>query len=290
MILDSQQILEERNSVMKNMKMYALDCGNMWLDENVLVVGINNATSQHQKKTTNWVPIPVAVFVIDHPDLGLIVYDTGCDAIRFAELPKDLDTPSPYIFTEQQTLQYRFNELGFRFEEVKAVLMSHLHTDHAGNLYLFKNADIYVNDDEFTQAVKLYGLKERYGAYGFPDFDKFLNADLHWNLVDTAQKETKIADGVTLVQFGPGHTFGMQGMLVELPISGNFFMVADALYTRWNLGPPVRLPGIVWDSVGYVKTAKFIEKYAKEHNAQIVFGHNSEQFGSMIKSTDGYYD
>jgi glyoxylase-like metal-dependent hydrolase (beta-lactamase superfamily II) len=269
--------------------MYVIDCGCMYLDKSLIVSGIHLATSKNRHPEAEWTDIPVGVFLIDHPD-GKILFDTGCNGVAQSKIPPEAVQVSPYVFEEEQLLPERLRQMHIKPEEIRHVVMSHLHCDHAGNLSLFKNANIYVSDTEFTQSVKLYALKERYSAYMFSDFDAFLGAGLAWRLLENDGKEYALAEGVTIVNFGSGHSFGMLGLLVELPKSGNFLLVSDALYTKENAGPPIRLPGILYDSVGYVSTVKFIRKYAAEHTAQIIYGHNKEQFAGMTKSTDGYYD
>ena len=263
------------------MKFYVFDCGGIWLDEEVLVVGINAVTASEPNKPSRLVRSPVSVYLIEQ--CGYVLYDAG---MHESGMMTDSVDSTPDCF-----LPKRLEQLGISPEQITHVVVSHLHGDHAGYLYLFKNAEIIVNDDEFTQSVKNYALRRRVGGpYMAQDFDRFLDADLNWTLLENDVLEYPLMDGVTVVNFGSGHSFGVLGLLAELPNSGPHFFVSDALYTELNAGPPVRLPGIVWDSLGYRKTAKFIQTYAKNHNAKIIYGHNIEQVKNLIKSTEGYYD
>jgi glyoxylase-like metal-dependent hydrolase (beta-lactamase superfamily II) len=81
----------------------------------------------------------------------------------------------------------------------------------------------------------------------------------------------------------------MTGLFVSLANSGNFLFSADALYRSENLGPPVRIPGLIFDSPGYVKSANFIAEYAKNTDAKIIFGHDMRQFATLKKAPE-YYD
>jgi glyoxylase-like metal-dependent hydrolase (beta-lactamase superfamily II) len=247
------------------------------------------ATSKNQIRPNGWVELPVCVYLIDHPD-GKILFDTACDGIQQSKVDRNADSISPYIFTQEQLLPNRLEALKLKPDDINYVVLSHLHADHAGNAYLFKNSEIIVSDTELTESVRLYVLKERYGAYSFNDFTNFIGAGLHWNLIPDTVIEYPLVEGVRVVNLGAGHGFGMLGMLVELPQSGNFFFVSDAIYTELNMGPPIRLPGILHDSVGYRDTVKFITQYAKLHNAKIVFGHNKKQFDEFTKSTEGFYE
>ena len=270
-------------------KMYLFDCGSMWLDNSLIVANSHLATSKNRSPAAEWTEIPVCVFLIDTPD-GKILFDVGCDGVYQGSISPDADRVSPYVFTEQQLLPARLEECGVSFEDIKYVVVSHLHCDHIGYLHMCTNAEVFVNETEFIHAMKHYGLKRPYGAYTFNDFDNFLKARLNWTLIPDDEKFLEITEGVTIVNLGPGHSYGMLGLHVELKNSGNFFLVSDALYTETNLGPPPRVAGIVHDTVGYVKTAGNIAKFAKEHKAQIVFGHNMEQFRSMREQTGGVFD
>jgi glyoxylase-like metal-dependent hydrolase (beta-lactamase superfamily II) len=255
----------------------------MYVDESSLVAGIRNATFRNQNPVAEWVEIPVCAFLIETSG-GLILYDTGCHE-REANLPPDADTPSPYVFKPEQLLPNRLEELGVSPGGIGSVVVSHLHCDHAGYLHLFGDSEVVVSDSEFTGAMRLYGLRGfGAGPYKTEDFDAFLSSVSNWRLIGSGELEYELYPGVTAVNFGPGHAFGMTGLLVELPKSGNFLLCSDALYRSDNLGPPVKPPGLVYDSLGYIASADFIARYAKKHKAKIIFGHDSRQFERLLSS------
>jgi N-acyl homoserine lactone hydrolase len=275
---------------MKNIKMYILDNGFLSLDKVNMVAGNNMATTENKHPTADWIDIPVMTNLIVHPE-GLILFDTACDPKGMSEnWPEMSKKVSPYEVPVGGTLPERLEQLNIRPEDVKYVVMSHLHTDHSGCLGLFKNAEVFVNDFEFTQSLKVYATREDRPAYSFSDIKAFIDAGLNWHTIDNSVKEYKLLDGVTILNFGPGHTFGMMGLMVELENSGNFILCADALYTSDNFGPPMRFPGMMYDTLGYAATWRFITDYAKCHNAKVIFGHDKAQFDGLKKSTEGYYD
>jgi glyoxylase-like metal-dependent hydrolase (beta-lactamase superfamily II) len=270
------------------MKMHILDLGRMYVDESALVAGIHGASLRNQNPVAHWVEIPVTATLIDY-DGGYLLYDTGCN-IRESVLADDEDMPSPFEGTEDMLLPARLAELGVDPLEVKYVVVSHMHCDHIGYLYLFGNAEIIVAEREFADAMKLYGLRGfGHGPYKYADFADFLAAELDFKLLPEAFRDYEVVPGIKAVAFGPGHTFSLTGLSVSLPNSGNFLFTADALYRSDNLGPPVRIPGLIYDSLGYVKSANYIASYAEEHAAKIIFGHDAEQFATLRKGED-YYD
>jgi glyoxylase-like metal-dependent hydrolase (beta-lactamase superfamily II) len=165
-----------------------------------------------------------------------------------------------------------------------------MHYDHSGNLELFPNAEIYVNEDEFAQAFKAFGQNGDMGIYVWEDLHQMAIKKLHWKLLGADVSQKTLLPGLTIYNFGPGHSYGMLGLLVELPNSGNILLVADAIYTAVNYGPPLRPPSIIYDSIGWTKTVEKIRAIAEEKDAQVWFGHDEEQFKRLKKSSQGYYD
>jgi len=52
----------------------------------------------------------------------------------------------------------------------------------------------------------------------------------------------------------------------------------------------VKNPGIVYDTLGYEKSAKEIRAYAEKYNCTVLFGHDIEQFNTLRKAPEEYYD
>lgn len=267
------------------MKMYVISSGRLWLEKSGLVAEPGAAEAGSER-----VYIPVPSFLFVHPD-GLVLFDTACDPEGMSKnWPEYNKQVSPLIAEEDEYLPARLSQLGISPEDIKYVVMSHLHTDHAGCLKMFKNAEVFVNELELMETLKQYAIREYKPAYIASDIKGWLEAELNWHLIDPAVKEYELLPGLTIVNFGSGHTFGMLGLLVELPKSGNFLLVSDALYTKENMGPPVKLAGLVHDTPGYVRTAELIQEYAGVHHAAILFGHDTEQFESLVTSAEGFYE
>lgn len=273
------------------MKLYVLENGNMVCDKRYQIAGFNYGTASNRNPLTQFVDIPIHAFLIDHPE-GLVLFDTGCNpkgmTERWPEYIKDI---SPYEVNEESLLVNRLAQLNFKPEDIKYVVMSHLHADHEGNLELFTNSEIFVNDEDFTRTIKQYVLNEDVNFLPIGDIEQWIRArNLHWRLVEAEEKELKLMEGVTILNFGSGHSWGCMGLFLELQKTGNIILVADAIYTSENLGPPIKMQGVVYDSLGYISTLKRIKKMADERNSRIWFGHDKKQYDGLIKSTEGYYE
>ena len=259
------------------MKLYVLDLGK------IVMVGDNPVTKDEGENPA----IPIHAFLIDSP-AGYILFDTGChpQAMEGA-WPKEL-CGNPYIPGEHGSVPARLAELGIRPEEISAVVLSHLHLDHAGGAHFFPRAKIYVQQEELEHVMEDQKNGTLSVFHQKCDLDNWEKAKLQWVSVPADVRELPLCPGVTIVNLGPGHSYGMLGLLVELE-SGNYLLAADAIYSRAHYEPVPQLSGVVYDEKGYFAAMEFLRQYAEEHHAQILFGHDMKQFQSLKKSTEGFY-
>lgn len=227
------------------------------------------------------VPIPIMTFLIEHPD-GLVLYDTGWSKLE--------RSPRSWPISDNEMVLSRLDQIGVQPQDIRYVICSHLHVDHAGGLENFTESEILVSDAELTNVAKLYFLNQLTHPFIKADVDAWIRAGLRWRLVANDEDIVEFLDGIHLLSFGSGHSFGMLGLLLELPKTGNVILTSDAIYCKENLGPPMRLPGVIRDPEGYKKTADRILQIAEEHNAELWFGHDMAQFDQLVKSDEGYYD
>jgi len=254
-----------------------------------MIAGANIGTVKNPNPKTEWIDIPIQAYLIEHEE-GYILFDTGCDPNWEIAWPPFIAEQSPYYVREDQYILNRLQQLGVSPEQIKYVVISHLHVDHAGNLSHFKNAEVFVNENEFEQTLKGYATRKDLDVHVPSDIKNFIEAGLNWNLLGSEVKEYELVKGVTLLNLGSGHSFGMVSMRVDLENSGRFLIVADAIYLEENVFPEVKVPGILYDSLGYKRTAKYLVQYAAKNNCRILFGHDIKQFRSLIKAPDGFYD
>lgn len=271
------------------MKLYILDNGWETLDKSYFIAGANAGVASNKNPVNEWIDIPIQAYLVE-TDEGYVLFDTGCDPEWEKNWPAFIPEQSPYYVTEDQHLLSRLAQLNVRPEEIRYVVMSHLHVDHAGNLHHFKHAEVYVNENEFLQTLKGYVTNKDLDVHVPSDISKFIAAGLDWKLLKDDVKEYELVPGITLLNLGSGHSFGMVAMKVELENTGNLLIVADAIYCRMNVEGEIKVPGILYDSLGYKRSAEYLMDYAKRANATILYGHDMEQFKSLKKSTDGYYD
>ena len=219
-----------------------------------------------REKTPQTVEIPTWAIYIEHPDAKLI-FDTGQKHLPDGSLSRD-------------ELVRQLALCKTAPEEIDYVIMSHLHNDHAGNMGLFQNAQIIVQRQELSDALVESHVEAPYGIYHREDVD----ANVSWKLVEGRHQ---LLNGIELIPF-PGHTRGLQGMMLTLKNTGKMIITSDACYGRENYGPPVRLSSVAVDDKLSVDSMEAIRRIAEENHARVIFGHDLQQFETLKKAPDFY--
>lgn len=179
-------------------------------------------------------PMPVAyhAFLLRGPG-GIIAMDTGADAARCARYGK----------TAFRGLDAALAALGIAPGEVRTVIQTHLHWDHAGQPALFPRATFhlqarelaYVNGPAMRHAV----LRAGYEAADIAAATSLLHAGrlvLH-------DGEVRLADGLSLHCVG-GHTDGLMVARVRTR-RGWMCLATDAVAHRANLDRRIPFPAVL---------------------------------------------
>lgn len=274
---------------MANKKMYVISGGMIHCDlaNMVCMPVMGNALTPEVKSI--WAESPITCMLIENEE-GLVLFDTGCHPESMtARWDEGNKLRTPVTIGAEEGVLSALRILGYRPEDVTHIVLSHLHEDHAGCIEFFENARLLVSDRELTGAMRLFALHGDMGGYIKNDMKVWLQKELPWSLVADEEEERELMDGIKIINFGPGHTFGMMGLLVSLENSGNFLLVSDCVNTNANYGPPIRFPGLAYDTIGYQKTVEKIHRLEKQYHAKVLFGHDIAQYRSL-KFVPEYYD
>ncbi|MEQ9569794.1 MAG: N-acyl homoserine lactonase family protein [Longimicrobiales bacterium] len=215
-------------------------------------------------------PLPIHVWVIEHPE-GLIVVDTG-ETAR-ASRPGYFPPWHPYYrlavredVQEHEEIGPRMRAMGLSPADVRWVVLTHLHTDHAGGLHHFPDAEILVSATEYAAARGLSGKLRGYLPHRWPEWFRPVQLDIE----QTSARGSIDLHGMTLTEAGdvrivptPGHTAGHLSVLVDEG-PHTLFLAGDASYTEKNLveGRPDGVSSVGAGEATAARTLEAIREYA----------------------------
>lgn len=213
---------------------------------------------------TTWTePLPIYVWVIEHPE-GLIVVDTG-ETARTAE-PGYFPWWHPYYKSvrewvrPEEEIGPQLRALGFSPDDVRWVLLTHFHTDHAGGLHHFPKSQILVSRAEYQAANGFRGQMKGYLPQHWPTW-------FAPTLIDFASRQFgPFPNSYTLTKAGdvhliatPGHTVGHYSVIVQED-EHTLFFAGDTSYTE-RLMLEQSIDGVTQSIEAYRETARQILTY-----------------------------
>lgn len=203
----------------KDVKVHALSTGMVATKTNFAtkhgagaLAKLNIITDKHY---TNF--LPIWVWLIEHPD-GLIVIDTGevTDCLNPKHLEKEnafnrytSKHIAKFSIQQQDELNYLMASINLKPEDVKLVLLTHLHLDHTDGLRFFQKQEIIVGNLEYTHP---YGnMPTTYPSWFNPNKVNYKNNKVE--VFNQAYPVTASEDILYITT--PGHTHGHSSIILK---------------------------------------------------------------------------
>lgn len=231
----------------------------MEADEGWFTRGGGTSTASNPNPGVTRRKLVVISVLIEHPTEGLLLFETGSGE----NYPEVWGAPLNDIFarveyTEDHEIQNQIKKTGHDIKDVKAVIMGHLHLDHAGGLENFKGTDvpIYVHEAELKHAFYSIASKSDIGVY----LPKDITFDLNWKPFHGDFLE--IAPGINM-RHAPGHTPGLCIMQVNLNDSGTFIFTTDQYHVKENFEADMPQGWLARDHDNWVRSHQMIKALQK---------------------------
>jgi len=241
------------------------------------------------------ITIPVGFYVVKHPK-GNILFDTGNNDKLIHDInywPKGLQGLKPAM-TPDVAVDAQLAKIGLSVDDIKYVVVSHLHLDHGGNVGKFPNSTIIVQKSEIQNAF--WPEPGTGGPYVLNDFLPLRAPNANYpNAQKMIQLEGDLdvfGDGSVVVHRWVGHTPGSQMMTVKLKNTGLVILTGDNVYFKENAIKSIP-PNIVlaYKPDGIYSAYEWIRMLMATQKADFFTAHDPDAFKAMKKGVNNeYYD
>lgn len=222
--------------------------------------------------------LPIYAWVIDHPE-GIIVVDTG-ETSRVHERGYHprwhpfFRLAARFSVQPEEEIGPQLRALGISVRDIRHVVITHLHTDHAGGLVHFSGVKTWVTRGEFRRATgfggKIQGyLPHRWPKWWEPEFIRFEDRPLG----PFQQGMSLTTRGDVVVIPTPGHTPDHASVVVSG--SPSFFIAGDTSYNQ-RLLLAGKVDGVSPNVVVSRRTVDQILALAKERPLVYLPSHDPE--------------
>lgn len=232
--------------------------------------------------------LPIVAFLVEHPTVGPLLVDTGFHAGVAADPAQALGRAGGLVFKDlqmeaEQAVPGQLRRRGSDPADVRLVVMTHLHSDHASGISQFPQATFLVSDKEWDAASNA-GQTAGY-------FKRQFDHAFDWRLLDFEGEQADsfatfgrsfdvFGDGSVRLAFTPGHTAGHLSVILRLK-DREALVAGDAIYTMRALRDSV-LPTLMQDQHLFRRSLHEIQLYARETpSALIIPGHDMERWGEL---------
>ena len=274
------------------LKIHALQAGLQKLDGGAMF-GVVPRTLWERKiapDEKNRIPLGMRCLLVEHPQ-GLVLVDTGSGNKETEKFNAIYGIENgPVNGTGPTQLESALAEAGFTADDVKVVISSHLHFDHAGGntrrddegriVPSFPNARYVARKGEWDWA---HHTNERTAASYFPhNFDPLHEA----GLLELVDDDGEILPGISLRRT-PGHTPFHQGIVVTSG-SERLFYLADVAPTAAHVPLPW-IMGYDVEPLVTLETKRQLWAEAASDGWLVMFEHDATHaWGRVVADGKGY--
>jgi len=245
-------------------RLYRLDCGrSLANDESVWTPG-ENVGRNIEFSSTCW--------LIQHGSQWLL-WDTGVPETALND-PRGWSTlPKLIVYHLDRSLTDQLAEIGLKPADIGLVAVSHTHGDHIGNVGLFTNATIVMQQAEYRWIHSPNGPNDNVNQL-MALARKLLGAPKHLQLIDG---DTDIfGDGSVTLVSTPGHTPGHQSLLVHLRRAGFIMLSGDVAHLAENFRRDI-VPSLNTNQAESIASMVKVRRLIATYNAMFFINHDKNQ-------------
>jgi N-acyl homoserine lactone hydrolase len=240
-----------------------------------------------------WLDFPVPAFLLEHPGVGPILVDTGLHGSVAMDAKQNMGPLIGRFYNFRmdpgQTAAAQLRSRGIERGDVKLVVMTHLHMDHASAIADFTEATYVLGEGEwaaFSARRALFnGYVRRQAAHAVDYREVVYDTRLASSYSTFGRSFDLFGDGSVRLVYTPGHSAGHQSLIVRLK-DREALIAGDAIYFLDTLEHEQR-GFFIEDEHNWRRSLREIQLYRRENpDAVIIPGHDPEFWTNIPETSE----
>jgi N-acyl homoserine lactone hydrolase len=250
-------------------KLYRLDCGHSLANDKSVWTPGENVGRNIEFSSTCW--------LIKHGSEWLL-WDTGVPEVSLND-PKGWSTlPKLIVYHLDKSITAQLAEIDLKPGDIGRVAISHTHGDHIGNVALFPNATILMQQAEYSWIHSPDGPNDNVNQL-MSLARNLLGKPKHLQLLDG---DTDVfGDGSVTLLSTPGHTPGHQSLLVHLKVSGFILLSGDVVHLQENFQNNT-VPSLNTDKAESIASMDRVRQLIATYKATLFINHDKRQTDKLM--------
>lgn len=220
------------------------------------------------------VTMPLPAFLVEHPEHGLLIFDTG---IGGAGDPSSVYGPAAehygMVFPAEFALDRQLADLGFTTADVTRVVLSHTHFDHTGGLHHFAGATGYIGSGELRYAR----TPDNHVAMHFMPSDLAAAEKIAWLDIPTGAEHDVYGDGSVVILSLPGHTPGSLALKLRMPDGTTTVLTGDVAHDQDNVTMCAGMPADS-DTAAAIEALKSLKLLRSQPGTTVWVNHDPDDW------------
>lgn len=232
--------------------------------------------------------VPCLAFVLRHPSEGVVLVDTGLHPASH-ESVADFGPAMRLVFRGLKPVGPPYGEqlraLGVAPDDVRNVVMTHLHVDHTSGMRSLPIASFVCSQQEWAAARAPRAALKGYVAAHLPGRDRMQLVDVERDGIPRGpflRTLDLFADGSIHLIATPGHTPGHLSVLIQTSAHDEVLLVGDAAYTTRNIAEGI-LPLLTDDDTASLESLRQLHEFSTAaSNAPLIPSHDPAAWRRLL--------
>lgn len=275
-------------------RVHPINTGHMLGPEELMAMtsGRFHALRSLRSPHEGWLRIPIPVFLLEHPRAGPILVDTGLHASVAVDPKQNLGRVIGRLYSRiemdpEQTAAAQLRKRGIEAADIKLVVMTHLHMDHASAISDFTQATYVLGEGEWSafnaRRPTFKGYVHSQGRHAVDYREVVYDTRLVSSYSTFGRSFDLFGDGSVRLVYTPGHSAGHQSLIVRLK-DRELLIAGDAIYFLDTLEHERR--GLfLADEHNWRRSLREIQLYRRENpGAVIIPSHDAQVWENIPES------